>query len=492
MSPRGHYLVHPNQDYIDSRTTLYGVDKTQDVDIDALGEVVLQGQSQVNSQFTDPITGNPSWVFYEPIASSGWTLGVVLIPRHVLLATATARDSMRQRRIELVLAFVVTLSALSALVCRAYRGGQRNLWAFAVSFSLLCSLGMITILYIVRVYPHDVNRERTAITNASSLRQFKNTYNQSALQHQDELPLFVPTGLFVQSITFISANDVRLTGYIWQKYHEVLHDGLHKGVVMPESESAEIKKAYADSQDHSQRIGWVFQVVLRQQFDYSRYPFSRENVWIQLWHQDFIRNVVLVPDLEAYKLTSPSALPGLLEALVLPGWDIENTFFSYRCQSYKTNFGLNDYSGLTNFPELYFNILIKTELTGPFVSHLLPLSVVFVLLFIILRLTPRENKELELFGFSTINVVTACAGFFLVVVFSHIGLRKELPAEGIIYLEYFYFASYASILFVAINAFLFSHTDNYLIHYKDNLIPKLLFLPVSQFALLAATCYTFY
>jgi hypothetical protein len=31
---------------------------------------------------------------------------------------------------------------------------------------------------------------------------------------------FIPTGIFVQSLSFNNATDVNITGYVWQKYHQ--------------------------------------------------------------------------------------------------------------------------------------------------------------------------------------------------------------------------------------------------------------------------------
>ncbi len=59
-------------------------------------------------------------------------------------------------------------------------------------------------------------------------------------------------------------------------------------------------------------------------------------------------------------------------------------------------------------------------------------------------------------------------------------------------IEYFYFVTYAMILYVAVNYVLFTKTAIRIVHYQDNLIAKILFWPTSQFALLLFTLMTFY
>jgi hypothetical protein len=79
---------------------------------------------------------------------------------------------------------------------------------------------------------------------------------------------------------------------------------------------------------------------------------------------------------------------------------------------------------------------------------MLPLLVVTILLFAILFLGTREERDKGRLGFA-LDVIAACAGFFLVAILLHIALRRDLAARDIFYLEYFYFVTYAMILYVA-------------------------------------------
>jgi len=194
----------------------------------------------------------------------------------------------------------------------------------------------------------------------------------------------------------------------------------------------------------------------------------------------------------SYKLINPIVLPGILQGLIIPGWDIEKSFYSYRSHSYSTSFGLKDYQGLTNFPELYFNIYIKHQIIGPIVSYMMPNGLVLVMVFSILLLTSRHEQKTGLFGFNTMNVITACAGFCIVVVFSHIDLRESLVANDLIYMEYFYFNTYLFILYVAFHSLIFVKMEHRIVHYKDNLIPQILYWPVNQFNVLLFTLFNFY
>ena len=119
-------------------------------------------------------------------------------------------------------------------------------------------------------------------------------------------------------------------------------------------------------------LGWRFKTTLRQQFDYSRYPFDREDVWIRLKSND--STSVLVPDFDSYNSLIPETFPGMDRSFLLEGWEPQKTFFSYRLNSYSTNFGVGNFAN-SNVPELYFNVDVKRDFKGPFDSDLLPVMV---------------------------------------------------------------------------------------------------------------------
>lgn len=116
-----------------------------------------------------------------------------------------------------------------------------------------------------------------------------------------------------------------MTGYIWQNISEANADYDSPSFGFPESEETTIEKAY----DYKEKgvVGWRFKTNLRQQFDYSRYPFDREDTWIR---NNASSGGVLVPDFDSYDSLDPEKLPGLESSLVLESWEPQRTCFSYR------------------------------------------------------------------------------------------------------------------------------------------------------------------
>ncbi len=203
--------------------------------------------------------------------------------------------------------------------------------------------------------------------------------------------------------------------------------------------------------------------------------------------------MLLVPDMVSYSTTDPASLPGLdQDNIFLAGWDVEESFFSFRVTDYNTDFGIQSRGRIQNFPELYFNISLSRRIVDPFISRMIPLALVALLLFAVLIIVTSRMERIGVLGFSTSAVLTYCAALLFVVVISQISLRSDLTAQGLLYMEFFYFAIYGAILSVSFNSILFATApDLRFLHYRDNLVMELLFWPVLFGLILIVTLFTF-
>lgn len=233
---------------------------------------------------------------------------------------------------------------------------------------------------------------------------------------------------------------------------------------------------------------------MREDFDYSLYPLDRAVVWLRFWPLDFMRNVVLVPDIDAYDMMTPSMRPGTERDFVLSGWSMESTFYDYHYNNYDNNFGMADYSGQVDNPELYYNIVLKRDFLNAFLMNLVPVLVISSLLFALLCATSGIKEKSDAYGLKASAVLSTCAGLLFASILSHTKLRSEFAAQsGIIYLEYFYFMIYFLHVLVPIYAFVVaSKAQPALLKYRDGLLAKLLFWPVLLTANLALTLCVFH
>ena len=502
VSRSGVFIVHPIDEMVIQQTTLTDFeDRLSIAELERLHlEEETHGETTV-VEHTDAESDQKEWVFFAEVPTAGWWLGIVLDQKQ--FRSDKVEDRLRRQQIGVALAVMGLMFFGSVIVFRAYRGGNRVLWAVSIVFSVL-SISVISYLWFVNVTNESREDDRNILlveraTSEKVIANF-NLANRGLVT--------VPTGIFVQSVEFSSANNVTVTGYIWQRYPADLPEGfagikprkpeaglsLTPGFIFPEADSITVSEVYRQIQDSGDEIiGWDFRSVLRQQFDYGKYPFDREDVWIRMWHKDFDMNVMLTPDLASYKSTAPESLPGLeLQDFVLEDWDITNSFFSYRKNKYNTDFGIENVARRADVPDLYFNIGLKRRFINAFISNLIPITVVAFLLFAVLLTVRSRRDDGNLLGFSTSGVLSFSAALFFVIIIAHVNLRTSLAAQGIIYLELFYFLMYGAILSVAINSLIVaSSAGGWFVRYDDNLIARLMYWPVITGLLLAFTLVAF-
>jgi len=309
----------------------------------------------------------------------------------------------------------------------------------------------------------------------------------------------IKTGIFIQSLQFFNSSDVNLTGYIWQRYTKGEHDAIKPkqgevGFILPEqvNSGSDIapREVYRVPDGNDEVIGWYFEVTLKQPFDYSYYPFDHKTVWVRMWPQEFSRNIVLVPDYQAYKATGLNDIFGIEENIVLGTWERKNTYFDYKLTSYDTDFGIADYIGQEGFPELHYNFVIKRKFENAFIVYLFPLFLVSALLFAALLTVSAKEELSSRLGFSTSGFIGASSALFFVVMLAHIQLREQFAGTSIVYIEYFYILMYGLLVMATANTYLFSINAKgwcKIILYDDNIIPKVAYWPVVLGSLILIT-----
>lgn len=502
LSPDQRFIVHYNQDYLDHRWSLGDfLDRLGDTAVaDAVFAALTDPGRTV--RLRDPDSGQDARVFFLPVSEAAWTLGIVLNDSDLRLPSSIERIEL----LRIVLLLCLSIVLLTIPVSGIRRGSTRGFWILSNVFTACCIVSYVTALNLIIVRPTEDLEESLIITNQNVLNGFITDQRHRTLDQREEVPLFVPTGMYIHSIGFDNPiGGLVVNGYLWQRYTLGIHDHIERGFVIPGSFFFEMEEPVTTRNGNTDLVRWGFKAILSQDFDFSRYPFGRENIQIHLRHKQFTKNVILTPDLASYKIVNPAARPGLEAELPMQGWNIERSFFAYRFEDYSTSFGATGYAGLTDFPELFFTIEVSKQIVGAIISHALPLIVVITLLFALLLMASFVKPgKLEV-----IEAIAACSGFFLVIVFSHIGMRESFAIKDTIYLEYFYYATYVLILFTVANYVIVATAQTNqkrasgagdteasllvrLIRYRDNLIAKVLYWPISQFALLVLTLLAFY
>ncbi|REJ46899.1 MAG: hypothetical protein DWQ53_10130 [Microcystis flos-aquae DF17] len=486
LSKKGTFIYSPIEDWVKEQKTIFQIIsqgyKPEKLRVPA--KKALKG-SKIEMDFENPLTGQSSWIFFEPIPTTGWTLSAVFIQDEILLNT----KSLHHKLLLINLQIISFLFFLFILLFRAYKGSVRSLWAVSSSTSVVLLAGIGFIWYL-QISEHKIEQKNNIVLlKKAGLNKFLQSRKS---ENPKDSPLYIPTGVFVQSLEFEDANDVFITGYIWQKYDKNIPQNVSRGFILPEAVDPNVTEIHRHQDQNFEVILWYFEAKLRENFDYSKYPFDVKDVWIRLWPKDFYKNIILTPDFDAYDLMVPTSLPGLAEDFVLPGWNLKSSFFQYKLNNYNTNFGINSYIGQDNFPELYFTVVLQRNFINILISNMMIIIVVLLLLFCIQILIIKHKESGENQDFTALEIVSACGAFLFIIIIDQINLRQKIVTAGIIYLDYFYFILYIMILLVAINAILFaSNIKLDWIDYKNNLIPKLLYWPTNLALLLLVTMLVF-
>lgn len=494
VSSTGHFIEHPELDLVREESKVLkefypSLDTSQA--IRKLPEV--QGTTVRQLEHRDERSGRTYLVFFKHVPDPDWWVAVVLDKEAVERGPKVV-STIKDRKVGIALATLAFFVFIVGIAVRADRGTTWRLWIVSLVFSAGCLAGVVYLWVLAVSTDVASGREDVQILSEAISAKTRLRYQ---LDHEQSKVVAIPTGVFVQSIEFSSAHNVLITGYVWQKYGPDVPCWARPkpdqaGFILPEAENADILAAYESKEGDKDVRGWYFRALLRQEFDYGRYPFDQEVVWIRLWHNVIGGRAVLAPDLSSYKTLVPTKRPGVESDLVVEGWEPTQSYFSYRWTSYNTDFGLTELETKQNFPELYFNIGLARRFLNPFITNMIPLTVTSFLLFTVLLTIRSSQKASSLFGFNTSTALGFCAALFFVVILAHTSLRDLLSAERIIYIEYFYFVMYVAILAVGVVAVAIASPRKFAwIHYRDNLISRLLFWPLYSLSMLLLTLYAF-
>ena len=385
---------------------------------------------------------------------------------------------------------VVAVMALSVLVFRPERG---ELWSL-VKTSAAWSIALLVALAVAWGAIAGSERQNrwhgTLVTSAAET----DAYLAEHLPANRD-PIRIPTGVLIQSMEFLSGGNVQVSGYVWQRFDPEVPGDVERGVVLVEAikEAYDTREAYRYEEDGVETVGWYFAATLRQPFEYAEFPFDEQDLWLRMWSRDFSRYIILVPDFEAYFSTDPTTLPGIEREFVYSGWTPIYSGFSFSDEQYNTSFGIGDAGERQEFPELYFNLVLDRNFTGPFFEHLVFAIAVAFLLFGLVVLTTDDENLKGRFGLSTAGVLGAASGLLFAVILKHNQMRTGVGTQGISYIETIPIILYAVIVVVVLNAILLaSSVRPGIIAYRNNLIPTLAYWPVVLSLLLAVTLIVFF
>jgi hypothetical protein len=192
---------------------------------------------------------------------------------------------------------------------------------------------------------------------------------------------------------------------------------------------------------------------------------------------------MLLPDLTGYSHINPYLVPGASQNMATPGFTTEKSFFSYEKQELNTSFGMEAYAQVSDRYELNYILVLSRNLINAFIVYLLPLLIILFSLFAMFLLINPSNVRI---------IVGSYTGLLFALVLLHQTLRNSYPTGDILYLEYFFFFVYTTIMLLILHGLLFKLYDKRkkFLYYTSLL--RTFFWPIQLTAWIITTIIIFY
>lgn len=303
ISGQGTFLAHPVREFVVNRTIfdITGGDQA----LNTAAQEALDGAGRF-VETRDPITGETTWYFFEPIGSTGWAVGIVLnIAQFLPDEAQTVRDQMN-----------ILLAGVAAIFSGVHHHLSPRplpLHQFLGRHSGLhrALRDLIGLAWALTGQLED--DEGVLITSQSQLDRY--------LQGIEP-----PVGVQRRGRHGCHADPHRTAGPgAGLPRSHVSHgqragvaalsagSNVTRGFALPQriGEEATIEEMRREVVDDAEVILWAIGVTLRQTYDTSRFPFDQRTIVVRLAPADMTSPVLLTPDLDGYEILTPRALPGV-------------------------------------------------------------------------------------------------------------------------------------------------------------------------------------
>lgn len=481
VNKEGRFISHPTEKY-ESDNTIFTIARQEgNIGLNTIDTHIIEGKEGLES-YENEKTNQTFWVAYQPIPPINWSLGIVFV-----------QDEINPSGVKLYHQKVwLVICAILALLCLTVAGAsisQKPKKVFSIISSCIFVLGILAIWRLVQ--PQSTVSSGIVVTNSIGLDAYVDELKKNARQRFEPEPIPLPTGIYIESWKIVDATHVDIAGALWQQFDNKLHVGLAQEFDLPDATRVIKSDRYEEKEKNHTTVGWNVSATIAQQFDYSKYPLDSQRIRIELDHRDIEKNVLLIPDISNYDSLRPTDLPGIEKGFKYYGYHIQRSFFSIEKAKSNTNFGIQSYNAISEHMKLNFNIIITSDLLNALIIYFLPLMVILFSLFAIFAVTGRIGKDHA--KHRIFVTLTGYTSLLFALIALHHALRGNYPSGNVLYLEYFFFYTYLTILILIIHGAIVQ-TEMYekVIDEKVNPLMRSFFWPVQLCVWFITTVITFY
>ena len=478
MTDDGTFIYHPTYNLVQTGTTLlqYAQSKGNE-ELATIAQEINNKKSEMMS-YASESTNERMWIYTQPIAINNWIIGSIFSEDEIDLPAETIRHYHFWILIWATISLLLFLALLYtyAIIPIAY---------YAIIANALLIGALIVSWYVIKKTT-TINREsRTIITDQSNLNKFLNDLKDEAERKHETAPINIPCGILLYSLSTAGPDTVTISGYLWNKYNIKIHSDIIRGMDLPQATRMIYGTPLTSKSSDEETSTWNIQGNIYQEQKYDKFPFDQHQLRIILEHRDIEKNIILTPDLIAYKKISPESTPGLDKEFSLSGFTIEQTFFEYQRIDPNANFGFKEYGKVTDHYHLVYNAIINRNLINPFVIYLLPLLVILFTLFTTLLVVKKSSSPL--------SILAGYSGLFFALIVLQRSLREQYPSGTTLYMEYAFFYTYITIILLMLHSILmyyYKHWETY--QNKSLYFMRILFWPFQFIMWLITTIIIFY
>lgn len=490
MSRNGTLITFPTQSYVSNQKSFMSLSQEKaDAKLMALAERTLTAKKPFHDNFFDTKINQLYFIYITQIAMIEGSIAIIFGQDEVSMSSLDVRHSY----FIMLICLILGLLCLAALGCNIEQSNLLVIRKFSALATLILFLALIVTWKIVisTKTPYDTQKNGTVIVDQSQLNKFLNEVKENASNSQSDepQPLFMPTGIHIYSFSLPRIQNVTLSGNIWQKLDLSVFKDIPQEVHLPKDITLSFKELTKNIENNTEVRVSNFDATVFNEQDLSHFPFDITNIKLNLSSKDLARNIILIPDLGGYNSINPSDKPGIDKDFTLPGFDIEKSFFSLKKLTPDSDFGLNSFRAITEHYDLIYNIVITRKLLNPFILYILPLIVILIALFATL-FSVRESKN-----HNPLAPLGAYASTFFGLVILHRIIRtsEQYAAAGTLYMEYAFFYTYITILFLVLHTIIV-YGPNSNKTFDEIITPLAVYFywPIQLFLWLATTICVFY
>ncbi|MEI6651346.1 MAG: hypothetical protein WCL42_02085 [Chlorobiaceae bacterium] len=437
------------------------------------------------------INGQKTVFRFEPVASTGWFIGIALIVDELTVPNSFLKQQLMQL-LSVFIFFLLLAGLYFILLSSSSEIFHKRIKQYSWFVSCMFIAGLVGILSLYITKGANSPYEDNCITASSQIEQYKKEQTDKAQNTQSSPPQFIQTGITVNSLSVSEPNEMaEVYGTMWQRIPAGMDAKQVGGILFPDQIETKMYESFRMEENGFQVIGWNFCTRLQQDLKSSLYPFDRYNIKIRMCQPKKFGSTIFVPDIASYKITSPSTNPMVSDGFSISGWNVNSTYFNFSEHADNIDFGRRTLMESPIVKDLTLNIAIERDWLSSVISMMIPIFIIMVILFSGVYMITHE-KESESFSFDANEATAIGTAFTMFLVVTIQSVRIQVIPQGILYIEKIYFIIYLAMLINVIFVVAITKQTGFLFTYKHGIFYRYLYWPLYTGIFYIITLVSFY